>query len=81
LAFSVPASALYAAIANAPDVTLKQLHHRSDGTLTATLTAPRHAELEAVARALEGRGYHLSIQPLEGGDSQPMMNLMIRAVP
>jgi general secretion pathway protein L len=81
LAFSVPASALYAAIADAPDVTLKQLHYRSDGTLTATLASPRHADLDAVVRGLKARGYHLSIQPLEGGDSQPMMNLMIRAVP
>ncbi|MGH6634529.1 MAG: type II secretion system protein GspL, partial [Sphingopyxis sp.] len=41
LAFSVPASALYDAMGDAPGVTLRTLSHRTDGTLTTTLAAPR----------------------------------------
>ena len=48
LAFSVPASALYDAMGDAPGVTLRTLSHRTDGTLSTTLAAPRVEDINKV---------------------------------
>lgn len=81
LAFSVPASALYDAMADAPGVTLKTLSHRTDGTLTTTLAAPRIDDVNQVLLALQARGYRITAQPMAGTDGQQMANVTIRAVP
>jgi general secretion pathway protein L len=81
LAFSVPASALYDAMRDAPGVALRTLSHRTDGTLTTTLAAPRVEDLNAVLLALQARGYSVTAQPMAGSDGQQMANITIRAVP
>lgn len=81
LAFSVPASALYDAMRDAPGVSLKTLSHRTDGTLTTTLTAPRVEDINQVLLALQARGYRITAQPMAGSDGQQMANITIRAVP
>lgn len=81
LAFSVPASALYDAMRDTPGVTLKSLSHRTDGTLTTTLAAPRTEDLNAVLLALQARGYRVTAQPMTGTDGQQMANITVRAVP
>lgn len=81
LAFSVPASALYDAMGDAPGVSLKTLSHRTDGTLTTTLAAPRVDDLNIVLLALQARGYRITAQPMAGSDGQQMANITIRAVP
>lgn len=81
LAFSVPASALYDAMGDAPGVTLKTLSHRTDGTLTTTLAAPRVEDINQVLLALQARGYRVTAQPMAGSDGQQMANITIRAVP
>lgn len=81
LAFSVPASALYDAMRDAPGVTLKSLSHRTDGTLTTTLAAPRVDDLNQVLLALQARGYRVTAQPMAGTDGQQMANITVRAVP
>lgn len=81
LAFSVPASALYDAMRDTPGVTLKSLAHRTDGTLTTTLAAPRVDDINAVLLALQARGYRITAQPMAGTDGQQMANVTIRAVP
>ncbi|MBB6427303.1 type II secretion system protein GspL [Sphingopyxis sp. JAI128] len=81
LAFSVPASALYDAMGDAPGVTLKTLSHRTDGTLTTTLAAPRVEDINKVLLALQARGYRITAQPMAGSDGQQMANITIRAVP
>lgn len=81
LAFSVPASALYDAMRDTPGVTLRTLSHRTDGTLTTTLAAPRVEDLNAVLLALQARGYRITAQPMAGNDGQQMANITIRAVP
>ncbi|MCW5647757.1 MAG: general secretion pathway protein GspL [Sphingopyxis sp.] len=81
LAFSVPASALYGAMRDAPGVALRTLSHRTDGTLTTTLAAPRVEDINAVLLALQARGYRVSAQPMAGSDGQQMANITIRAVP
>lgn len=81
LAFSVPASALYAALGDAPAVSLKTLSHRADGTLSATLGAPRVEDLNPVLLALQAKGYRITAQPMAGSDGQQMANITIRAVP
>jgi general secretion pathway protein L len=81
LAFSVPASALYDAMDDTPGVALKTLSHRTDGTLTATLAAPRVEDINAVLLALQARGYRVTAQPMAGSDGQQMANITIRAVP
>lgn len=81
LAFSVPASALYDAMRDTPGVALKTLSHRTDGTLTTTLAAPRVEDLNAVLLALQARGYRVTAQPMAGSDGQQMANITIRAVP
>lgn len=81
LAFSVPASALYDAMQDAPGVTLKTLSHRTDGTLTTSLAAPRVEDLNRVLLALQTRGYRVTAQPMAGADGQQMANITIRAVP
>jgi general secretion pathway protein L len=81
LAFSVPASALYAALAEAPAVSLKSLVHRGDGTLTAMIAGPRVEDVNPVLIALQARGYKITAQPLAGSDGQQMANVTIRAVP
>ena len=81
LAFSVPASALYDAMADAPGVTLKTLSHRTEGTLTTTLAAPRIDDVNQVLLALQARGYRITAQPMAGTDGQQMANVTIRAVP
>lgn len=81
LAFSVPASALYDAMADTPGVTLKTLAHRTDGTLSTTLAAPRVEDINTVLLALQARGYRITAQPMAGTDGQQMANVTIRAVP
>lgn len=81
LAFSVPASALFGAMRDAQGVALKSLSHRTDGTLTATLAAPRTEDLNAVLLALQARGYKVTAQPMAGTDGQQMANITVRAVP
>lgn len=81
LAFSVPASALYDAMGDAPGVSLKTLSHRTDGTLTTTLAAPRVEDINKVLLALQARGYRITAQPMAGSDGQQMANITIRAVP
>lgn len=81
LAFSVPASALYDAMGDAPGVSLKTLSHRTDGTLTTTLAAPRVEDINQVLLALQARGYRITAQPMAGSDGQQMANVTIRAVP
>ena len=81
LAFSVPASALYDALRDAPGVSLKTLAHRTDGTLTTTLAAPRIDDVNKVLLALQARGYRITAQPMAGTDGQQMANVTIRAVP
>ncbi len=81
LAFSVPASALYDAMNDAPGVSLKSLSHRTDGTLTTVLAAPRVDDINQVLLALQARGYRITAQPSAGADGQQMANITIRAVP
>ena len=81
LAFSVPASALYDAMRDTPGVALERLSHRTDGTLTTTLAAPRVEDINAVLLALQARGYRVTAQPMAGSDGQQMANITIRAVP
>jgi general secretion pathway protein L len=81
LAFSVPASALYDAMGDAPGVSLKTLSHRTDGTLTTTLAAPRVEDINQVLLAQQARGYRITAQPMAGSDGQQMANITIRAVP
>lgn len=81
LAFSVPASALYDAMSDTPGVSLKTLSHRTDGTLTTTLAAPRVEDINKVLLALQARGYRITAQPMAGSDGQQMANITIRAVP
>lgn len=81
LAFSVPASALYGALEQAPVVSLKSLSHRADGTVTAMIAGPRVEDLNPVLLALQARGYRITAQPLAGSDGQQMANVTIRAVP
>lgn len=81
LAFSVPASALFGAMRDTQGVALKSLSHRTDGTLTATLAAPRTEDLNAVLLALQARGYKVTAQPMAGTDGQQMANITVRAVP
>lgn len=81
LAFSVPASALYDAMRDTPGVSLKTLAHRTDGTLTTTLAAPRVEDLNKVLLALQAHGYRITAQPMTGVDGQQMANITIRAVP
>lgn len=81
LAFSVPTSALYDAMGDAPGVTLKTLSHRTDGTTTTTLAAPRVEDINKVLLALQARGYRITAQPMAGSDGQQMANITIRAVP
>lgn len=81
LAFSVPASALYDAMADTPGVTLKTLSHRTDGTLSTALAAPRVEDINKVLLALQARGYRITAQPMAGTDGQQMANVTIRAVP
>ena len=81
LAFSVPASALYGAMGDVPGVTLNSLSHRTDGTLTTTLAAPRVDDVNKVLLALQARGYRVTAQPMAGTDGLQMANVTIRAVP
>lgn len=81
LAFSVPASALYAVLAEAPAVSLQSLSHRGDGTVTAMLAAARVEDLNPVLISLQARGYRITAQPMAGRDGQQMANVTIRAVP
>src|SRR3546814_4378893 len=68
LPISVPASALYDAMGDAPGVSLKTLSHRTDGTLTTTLAAPRVEDINQVLLALQARGYRVTAQPMAGSD-------------
>lgn len=81
LAFSVPASALYAAMRDTPGVALKSLSHRTDGTMTTTLAAPRAEDLNHVLLALQARGYKVTAQPMAGSDGMQMAIITVRAVP
>lgn len=81
LAFSVPASALYNALRDTPGVSLKTLSHRTDGTLTTTLAAPRVDDINKVLLALQAHDYRITAQPMAGTDGQQMANVTIRAVP
>jgi general secretion pathway protein L len=80
LAFSVPASALYAALADVPAVRVTSLSHRRDGTLTAMMAAPRGDDVASAVSALRARGYSVSDQAAGARDGQYSAHVTIRAV-
>lgn len=81
LAFSIPASALYLSMRDVPGVALKTMAHRTDGTLSTTLAAPRMEDINSVLIAIQARGYRVTAQPMAGTDGQQMATVTIRAVP
>ncbi len=81
LAFSVPASALYAAMRDIPGLSLRALSHRTDGTLTITLAAPRVEDINQALLALQSRGYGITAQPMAGTNGEQQAVVTIRAVP
>ncbi|MEY4269629.1 MAG: hypothetical protein RLZZ58_845, partial [Pseudomonadota bacterium] len=81
LALSVPLSALISALQPVPGAAIQALSHRADGTLSATLAAPRVEDINAVLLALQARGYRVTAQPMTGADGLQKGSVTIRAVP
>lgn len=78
--FSATYAALVAAMEPAPTVALTNLAWSRDGTLSATLAAPRTEDINTVLLALQAAGYTITATPRSGTDGRTMGDITIRSV-
>lgn len=61
--FAVPAAALFAAVQQAPNVSLGRLDYQRDGTIRVRMLGPDNGALNAVLIALQNQGYSVTAAP------------------
>jgi general secretion pathway protein L len=61
--FAVPAAALFAAVQQAPKVSLGRLDYQRDGTIRVRMLGPDNGALNAVLIALQNQGYTVTAAP------------------
>lgn len=61
--FTVPASALFAALEPLPSVSVRQLSYQTDGTISVTLAAARKEDIDTALIALQRQGYAVTVPP------------------
>lgn len=81
LGFSGPVAGLYAAMRDAPNVTIANMTHAPDGTLRVTLSAPRVEDINLVAVALQEAGFTITTTLQQGqGGGQTLADVTVRAL-
>lgn len=79
LAFSGPAAGVFAALRNAPDVSVASLSHASDGTLRVTLSALEAGDVEPVLVALREAGFAITVTSGQQG-GRILTTITVRAL-
>lgn len=76
-----PLSAVYQQLQLTPAVGAQALAWRGDGTLSATLAAPRADDLNRVLIGLQAAGYRITAVPRQGSDGRAMTDITVRSAP
>ena len=77
--FSVPASALFAAIQRTPGVSVGRLSYRQDGLIAAELSALRNEEINPALIALQKAGFKVTATPRTDATGSAKADITLRA--
>lgn len=78
LVFTVPSAALYAALRQAPNVTLRQLSYERGGLLSASLSAPTPEDINAVLVAIQRDGYVITANARQEANGETWADITVR---
>jgi general secretion pathway protein L len=78
---ATPLAALYQQMQGETTISATALGWRSDGTLAATLAAPRIDEINRLLLGLQRDGYTVTAVPRQGSDGRSIADMTIRAQP
>ncbi len=76
--FSVPSSALFSALQQAPAVTLGPISYQGDGVVSATLTAIRNEDINPVLVALQTAGFVITAKPRTDATGTALADITVR---
>lgn len=79
--FATPLAALYQQMQGETTISTTSLGWRGDGTLAATLAAPRIDEINRLLLGLQRDGYTVTAVPRQGSDGRSMADITIRSQP
>lgn len=77
--FSVPASALFEALQQAPGVSIERLTFERTGIVAATLSAVRNEDINPVLLAVQGAGYAITATPRTDATGTAKADITVRA--
>ena len=67
--FTIPASALFAALEPLQSVSVRQLSYQADGTISVTLAAARKEDIDTALIQLQRQGYAVTVPPALSQDA------------
>jgi general secretion pathway protein L len=76
-----PVAALYQQLQMTPGAAASTLSWQANGTLAASLAAPRAEELNRILIALQGAGYKVTAVPRQGPDGRAVADVTVRSRP
>ena len=77
--FPVPASALYSALQQVPDVALARMAYGENGIVSATLSAVRNEDINPVLIALQEAGFIITATPRTDATGSAQADITVRA--
>lgn len=78
LGFSGAASGLFLAMRDVPNVSIANMTHGPEGTLSVTLSAPRVEDINMVLVALQEAGFTVTAAPQQGQGGQALADVTVR---
>ncbi len=78
---AVVIAGLITAMESQPNVAIDSLSWNGDGTLSATLGAPRAEDINPVLIAIQAAGYSITAQPRSAPDGRTLADITIRSAP
>lgn len=77
--FPVPASALYSALQQAPDVAITRMAYGENGIVSATLSAIRNEDINPVLLAMQEAGFIITAMPRTDATGSAQADITVRA--
>ncbi|MFK7840874.1 MAG: hypothetical protein AB8B54_01300 [Sphingorhabdus sp.] len=77
--FPVPASALYSALQNVPNVSISRMTYGENGIVSATLAAVRNEDINPVLLAMQDAGYIITATPRTDATGSAQADITVRA--
>ncbi|MEO9599908.1 hypothetical protein [Parasphingorhabdus sp.] len=77
--FPVPASALYSALQQVPNVSITRMSYGDNGIVSATLSAVRNEDINPVLRTLQDAGFIITATPRTDATGSAQADITVRA--